>query len=124
MIGPFFLLELTVAARRRRTYVLRALVGTALFLGFSLAYAEEFQWAFQNDDLTASTKRLAEFGGLVFWGWTCGSFGALLLFLPPMVCPAIAREKLHRAGQSKSWSKGTALSTECWPFIAPACDRI
>ena len=84
---PLLAKELTEAAARRRTYVLRVVYGVALFAVFA-AMAPRWLWRGTYDPLSVMGA-----GGGMFESILLLQFIGIALFLPAMMCGRIAEEK-------------------------------
>ena len=84
---PLLAKELTEAAARRRTYVLRVVYGVALFAVFA-AMAPRWLWRGTYDPLSVMGAGSGMFKSILVL-----QFFGIVLFLPAMMCGRIAEEK-------------------------------
>ncbi len=84
---PLLAKELTEAAARRRTYVLRVVYGVALFAVFA-AMAPRWLWRGTYDPLSVMGAGRGMFENILLL-----QFIGIALFLPAMMCGRIAEEK-------------------------------
>jgi hypothetical protein len=89
--GPVFALELSLGARRARTYVLRFLYGVLLLVVIWVSYEQEGRYTWRPGGVS-SVKGMARFARATFEGFLLAQSAAVLVLTPALLAGAVAEE--------------------------------
>lgn len=99
LLGPVFAKEAVEMSRRKRYYFVRVLYGLILLLTMFIVW-DQYDYYFRNDGYNyygygyrSRLDMMAEFAHSLFVGICLLQYGAVLLFVPVIVCSVIAGER-------------------------------